>query len=67
MKVVYVRKIDEEIETLLNKNEKIKITKMEKFDSKQEHKESPPESGIKDESLKEDIIEISPKTNYRRK
>ncbi len=59
--VVYVRKIDEEIETLLNKNEKIKITKDGKFDSKQEHKESSPEDGIKDESLKEDIIEISQK------
>lgn len=57
--VVYVRKIDEEIELLLNKNEKLKIGRDGKFDDKKEHKEEPPEEEIKDEGLMENLKETA--------
>lgn len=63
--IVYVRKTGEELEILLNKNEKIKLGRDGKFEKKMEHRESPPEDGIKDDSIKEQILESGIKTDEK--
>jgi hypothetical protein len=56
--IVYVRKIDEEIEILLNKNEKIKVGRDGKIETLK-HKEIPPEEEVKDESLIQNLKETT--------